>query len=249
MQKYFTIILLLFTLSLCSAMPASLSPADKAYLAKNYVEALRLYEGMEKKGMVSEQLFYNIGNCYYRQNNFPKAVLYFSRAVRLDPSDEDAQFNLKLSIAKVGGGVTKQPEMFFISWTRSLVKSQSANQWGTYAILVFCVLLLSVGLYIFAGKLVLRRVGLGIGVIALICTLALQTAAAYQNYTFENEIMAVVMKSTTLKTDLDNGKSGQHTLIPGVVVQIIDESPDGSVEVMMPDGTMGWTKGTNLERV
>ena len=249
MHKYIIILLILFPLPFFCSRAETESPADKAYKAKDYVEALRLYTGMEKKGWISADILYNIGNCYYRQNNYPKAVLFYCRVIRIDPSNSDAQFNLELCKARIGGNFNKQPEMFFISWTRDLVKSRSANQWGIYGIASFSIFLLSALFYIFAKNIRYKRIFLGFSIVSLFTTIAFQSSALYQSLSYKNEVKAVVMNATSLNIDINNGKTNNVTLIPGIIVDILDESPDGTIQVALPDGRIGWTKATNLEKV
>ena len=249
MHKYIIILLISFFLPFCNSRAVTESQADKAYKSRDYVEALRLYTEMEKKGMVSADILYNIGNCYYRQNNYPMAVLYYCRVIRIDPSNSDAQFNLKLCKARIGGDFNKQPEMFFISWTRNLVKSRSANQWGIYGIASFSFLLLSVLFYIFAKEIRYKRIFLGFSIVSLLVTIAFQSSALYQSLSYKNEVKAVVMNATSLNIDINNGKIKKVTLIPGIIVDILDESPDGTIQVSLPDGRIGWTKASDLEKV
>lgn len=249
MFRTIIITLISFAFSINSLWAISESAADKAYRAKNYVEALRLYQAMEKKGTVSANVFYNIGNCYYRQNNYPKAILYYSRSLRLDPSDADTRFNLRLSSAKIGSSFSKQPEMFFISWTKDVVSSRSANQWGAYGTAALVVLLLSASIYFFSNKLRLKRICLGFAIVAMLAIVAFQAAAAYQNFCFNNKPKAVVMNQASINLDTTGGKASQLTVVPGVVVDILDQSPDGSLQVGLPDGRTGWTNASNLEKV
>ena len=65
--------------------------ADSAYMNDDFAKAADLYLEAESQEGSSSDLYYNIGNCYYRQNKLGKAILYYERALRLDPSNKYAR--------------------------------------------------------------------------------------------------------------------------------------------------------------
>lgn len=67
---------------------------NEAYLRGEYAEARTAYEQLDRQGVVSADLFYNLGSVYYRQNELGRAIWAFERAAALDPGAEDVGFNL-----------------------------------------------------------------------------------------------------------------------------------------------------------
>src|SRR6266699_3354761 len=98
----FLIIILLIS---CGAnaedMKRKFEKANTLYQKKQYKEAAGTYEAIRKEGYSSYQLFFNLGNALYRQNDVPAAILNYERAKRLAPSDEDVQYNLQLANLKI----------------------------------------------------------------------------------------------------------------------------------------------------
>lgn len=73
-----------------------MAKANDLYESGEYAKALEIYEGLVEDGAVDPDLFYNLGNAYYKEGRPGRAVLYYKRALRLAPRDEDAQTNLHL---------------------------------------------------------------------------------------------------------------------------------------------------------
>ena len=104
------IICILFVLLHC-CLNVSAQSADKAqkqYMQKDYVGAIATYEKLLTDTAVMQgnirakaNVYYNLANCYYRTNNYALAVLNYQRALRIDPSDKDAAFNLQLTQTKL----------------------------------------------------------------------------------------------------------------------------------------------------
>ena len=88
-------LIFMFVLTVCPVCAQKKQQADSAYAAGNYVEAARIYEESVKTG-VSSDLYYNLGNAYYRLNDLPRAILNYERALRMEPANGDASYNLEL---------------------------------------------------------------------------------------------------------------------------------------------------------
>ena len=97
------IILLFFSSSILAQDPNTLfEKASLSYEKKEYAQAIIHYNEIQDLGLYSSDLYYNIGNCYYKLQQNAEAVLYYEKALKLNPSDEDALFNLKLVQIAIG---------------------------------------------------------------------------------------------------------------------------------------------------
>ena len=121
--------------------------ADSLYLQKDYIGAMKLYEEQLKE-TPSARLYYNLGNCHYRLNNYPKAVLNYERCLKLDPSCKDAQFNLDLIRTKLPDRFTEKSEMFFVRWYQQALQAHSADEWGLLALPAWALTLVLFALYL-----------------------------------------------------------------------------------------------------
>src|SRR5436190_4253923 len=99
-MRKFIILVLLTTTSLSSSANDLLRKAEKAYDSKNYAEAVRDYEKLITEGFRSYQLYFNLGNSYYRNNELGKAIYYYELARKMEPNDEDVRINLGIASSK-----------------------------------------------------------------------------------------------------------------------------------------------------
>ena len=126
-QSYsFIWILAFFLLTSVSASAITKQNADAEYQKGNYQQAIKDYEDLLKNG-VSSEIYYNLGNAYYRTDNITKSVLAFERAHLLSPGDEDINFNLQFVRGKTIDKITPVSEMFFVTWYKALVNCTSVD--------------------------------------------------------------------------------------------------------------------------
>ena len=74
--------------------------ADSAYAHEDFTKAAQIYTQLLDSCGSSAQLYYNLGNCYYRQDSIARAILCYERARLLDPADDDVRMNLEMARAK-----------------------------------------------------------------------------------------------------------------------------------------------------
>ena len=103
---------------------ASKAAADSAYVNGNYQEAIKGYESLLKQG-ASAELYYNLGNAYYRTENITRAVLNYERALLLSPGDGDIRFNLQIARSKTIDKIVPESEMFFVTWLSLYMTAES----------------------------------------------------------------------------------------------------------------------------
>ena len=109
-----------------SADAASKKIADSEYLRGNYHQAIKDYNEILKRG-VSADIYYNLGNSYYRTDNLTQAILAYERAYLLAPGDADIRFNLQFASSKTIDKITPINEMFFVTWYHSLVNFKTIH--------------------------------------------------------------------------------------------------------------------------
>ena len=152
-----TLVLLFVSISL-SASTVTRQQADSAYAQEHYQQAISDYETLLKQG-VSAELYYNLGNAYYRTDQMPKAVLNYERALLLSPGDADIRFNLQMARSKTIDKITPESEMFFVTWYRSLVNLMSVDAWARTALIALAIAIILALAYLFSDRIWLRKVG------------------------------------------------------------------------------------------
>ena len=131
----FSFVLMILMLMPLSANAITKQNADDEYAKGNYQQAIKDYQEILKAG-VSSEIYYNLGNAYYRTDNITQALLAYERALQLSPGDNDIRFNLQYARSKTIDKITPETEMFFVTWYHSLVNFTSVDRWANTGILV-----------------------------------------------------------------------------------------------------------------
>ena len=164
----FIILYSLFIIHSVSAQPADklYTIGTDAYKAKNYQQAIDAYQKLVADGYRSASVYYNLGNAYYKTNQISLAILAYERALRLNPSDEDIRFNLKLANLKTVDRIVPVPQLYIVSKWRSLVSSQSSKTWAVFSVVCVWLALVAFAIYLFIGSI--RRAGFWAGTVLVI---------------------------------------------------------------------------------
>ena len=157
----------LLTLLPFNASAATKAQADSAYAQGHFQQAIADYEALLKQG-ASADLYYNLGNAYYRSENITQAVLNYERALLLSPGDRDIRFNLQLARSKTIDKIVPESEMFFVTWYHSLVNLMSVDGWARTAIISLALVIVLSLVYLFSQPVWLRKIGFFGGITLLV---------------------------------------------------------------------------------
>jgi tetratricopeptide (TPR) repeat protein len=223
--------------------------ADSAYVRGQYQESIKGYESLLKQG-ASADLYYNLGNAYYRTENITRAVLNYERALLLSPSDRDIRFNLQMARSKTIDKITPEQEMFFVTWYRSLVNMASVDGWARTALLALALAIVLGLVYLFSERIWLRKVGF-FGAVALIVLFILSNVFAHQQKELlVNRSGAIVISSAvTVKSTPAKQGTDLFILHEGTKVTITDSSMKEWKGIRLADGKEGWIETSQIELI
>ena len=257
MKKIYLIFLFLMGTSYIWAQPnevvssdplATKIAGDSAYVKNDFAQAIQLYESVLAAGKESAELYYNLGNAYYKTENIAKSILNYERALLLNPGNGDIQFNLELARSKAVDKVTPMSEMFFVTWTRSLINITSERGWAKLAIAAFILVLVMLSLYFFSKQVALKKVGfISAVILVLICIVANIFASSQKESLLNHEHAIVLSPSVTVKSTPDNSGTELFVLHEGRKVIIKDNSMKEWKEIQLEDGNAGWVPTNVIE--
>lgn len=240
--------ILFLVCSLLSANASEKTEADKAYQENDFKGAIEKYEAILNGGQESADVYYNLGNSYYKDKNLAKAILNYERALLLSPGDEDIIYNLEMAKSKTIDNVTPKSEIFIITWINSIRDLMGESSWSVFAISCFIVFLLGMSAYIFGGKIIIKKTGFSFAVIFLFFTIVANLFADSQKEKLLNRSGAIVMQpSVTVKSTPDDSGTDLFVLHEGTKVYINDNSMKGWKEVSLEDGSRGWLPIESIE--
>ncbi len=223
--------------------------ADAEYAKGNYQEAIKAYNEVLKEG-VSADLYYNLGNAYFRTQNITQAVIAYERAYKLQPGDEDIRFNLQFARSKTIDKITPESEMFFVTWYRSLVNYTSSDNWARISIVMFLVSLVLLIVYLFGSQMWMIKTGFYGAVTCFIMFVASLFLAWQQKCVAQNHDGAVITASSvTVKKTPASGSANEMILHEGTRVEITDRSLKGWYGIRLTDGREGWLLPEQVEEI
>ena len=240
----FVIYYLLFSVSASAQTKAD---ADSAYVQGNYQKAIELYAALLNEGE-SADVYYNLGNAYYRTEEITQAILAYERALLLSPGDADIRFNLQLARTKTIDKMVPQSEFFAVTWYRSLVNQMSVDGWAYTALALLALTIVLVLLYLFASPVWLRKVGFFGGLLALLFFLLANLFAWQQKQTLNHRDGAIIIQSAVpVKSTPATSGTDLFILHEGTKVTVTDDTMQDWKEIRMPDGKVGWVETEQIE--
>ena len=232
-----------------TAHAATKAEADSAYVNGNYQEAIKGYEALLKQG-VSAEIYYNLGNAYYRTENITRAVLNYERALLLSPGDGDIRFNLQIARSKTIDKIVPESEMFFVTWYRSLVNLMSVDGWGRTALISLALVIVLFLVYLFSARVWMQKVGFfGGAVLLLLFVLSNFFAWQQRQQLLYRQGAIVVAPSVTVKSTPAQNGTDLFILHEGTKVVITDGSMKKWREIRLADGKKGWIESKKIELI
>lgn len=231
-----------------SAFAQNKVAADSLYRQEKYEEAAKMYESILSKQGEAADIYYNLGNCYYKTDNIPYAIVNYERALLLDPSDDDIRTNLEFARSKTTDKVTPVSEMFFITWWKNITNSMSYTSWTILAIISFLLMLAGILAYMFLHNITTRKVGAYGAIVLLIFTILANLFAysQYQRLTQRNTAI-VIAPAANVKSSPNESSTDLFIVHEGSKVEILDSSMQGWREVKFEEGKQGWLPTNTLE--
>lgn len=248
-SKMMGILLLMLCLMSLPTQAVTKQTADKEYEQGHYLQAVKDYNTLLQQG-VSADVYYNLGNAYYRLDEIPQAILSYERALLLAPGDGDIRFNLQMARAKTIDKITPQTEMFFVTGYRALVNFMSVDAWATLGIAALVLLIVSFAVYLVSRNHTRHMAGRYCSM-AFGCLFLLSSLFAWQQkQQLESHCGAIVMGSSVpVKKSPDSASPDQFVIHEGTKVFIKDRGVTGWLLVQLEDGREGWLAAQQIEEI
>ena len=248
MKKIYFSLLFVFASVLAYGQETSKAQADSAYINNDFASAVYLYEDILANQGESADIYYNLGNSYYKMDNIAKAILNYEKALMLNPGNGDIRFNLELAQSKTVDKVTPMSEVFLVTWMKSLTNTMSEQGWSKLAIASFILMLLGLVLYFFSKKIAMKKIGfISALCLMLVCILA-NVFASSQKSKAQSHSSAIIMEpSVTVKSTPNEGGTELFILHEGRKVMIKDNTMREWKEIQLEDGNAGWVPASVIE--
>jgi tetratricopeptide (TPR) repeat protein len=245
-KSLFTFLLLMAGLLPAQDPKSLFQQANQVYQQQDFEKAALLYKQIISQGYESKDVYYNLGNCYYRLNQVGQSVLYYEKALKLDPQDVDVRYNLELVNLKVIDRIEIPPRLFLFEFWDDLKNLYSLAQLTRLVALLFAVTVLLIILWLFVKQYRLRRWLISLAAVIGFLTIFWSYILIIQSHSFTEQRQAVILvSSVTVRSAPDDSSTDVFILHEGVKVHL-DELRAEWVKISLADGKSGWLRAENL---
>jgi tetratricopeptide (TPR) repeat protein len=250
--------LILAALVLCLSVFSAYSAEDlkeiirkgnDLYKKHDYENAIEIYEKVLKSGLEAPEIYYNLGNAYFKSNKFTSAILNYERAKNLDPQNEDINFNLKVANQHVVDVIEPLPEFFLTTWFTQLYSSQSSDFWAVFSVLSFILFLTSIMVYLLFRVIFYRKFAFVLGIVFIVlCSVSFVFSFKKKQMQNNHESAILMLPAATVKSSPDQTGTDLFVIHEGLKVQVVDSSGDWR-EIRLRDGRKGWLLSAAITRI
>jgi len=249
-MKYFLNIFFLFSFagtSIAGEPAAALDSANHAYSKGNFEKASQLYEGIISQGYESPEVYFNLGNAFYKLDKIGMSVLNYERAKKLSPQDEDINFNLKLANQKTLDKIEPAPKLFLEDWWDNLKSMHSEKTWGIRSIVCFLLFLFFLGVFITSGRLFTKQLGFWLSLIFIVFSAIsfFISKSRYNDLSSQNTAV-ILAASAEIKNSPSDAGAKLFILHEGTKVAA-PETRGEWVKIELTSEKVGWVKRSSVE--
>ncbi len=242
---------LIFSLLLCFTVQA-ISPdelfaqATEQYQNSDFEGALQSYETILQQGVESEEVYFNMANCYYKLGSVGKSILYYERARQFDPHDDDIRQNLEIAQQATIDRFEELPKPIVRTAYLGLIKLFNPSTWAWIGMVLLFSFLTGLSLYYFTA---VRRVGFIAAVFALFLSLfSFSMAYAHQGYLASNKPAVIMATSSYVKSGPSENAEDVFILHEGTLATV-SEDFEGWKKIKIADGKVGWIAAEDIEEI
>lgn len=219
-----------------------------AYSDGRWEDASAAWGSISAAGMESPELYYNIGNACFKSGDVAHAILNYERALKLDPSYEDARFNLEFANAQIQDKIEVVPEFFLEAWGRKACWLLPSDAWAVLFIIGLALTLALALVFVLGRSSRNRKIGFFAGIVALLLSLVALDFAFWQRTDYRSVDKAIITRAVASVKSSPSGDSSTDLFIlhEGTKVSILDSVGEW-LNVELSDGRQGWLRSSELE--
>lgn len=246
-KRLYLLTVLLGVVSFAFAQEEEIRRANEAYSKNDFQEAISLYESVLKTYGSSVGLYYNLGNAYYKDKQYAPAILNYERALKLEPNQADARFNLDMARARIVDKIEPLDTFFLTKWVDTLKYGFSSNGWAMVGGTSFLLLIVCLYLYFFNRRVILKKIGFlgGLGLV-VICIVSNIFASEIKRELLAHDEAIVFAPTVTIKSSPSESGTDIFILHEGTKVAVKNKL-SGWAEIELEDGNKGWIPADKIE--
>jgi len=250
MKKILVILyILIYSLQAMASGEKQFLMANQLYQKANYDSALMIYSQLIQAGYKDDVLYFNIGNAYFKERDFPRALVYFEKALLLKPNNTDYQFNADYTRSLTGDKMAVLEEHVFKKWFLQMRSLFTYNQWSAASVIAFILSLVLAGIYLFSRNIIIKKAGFITAILLFIISVStIQFAIGSYRYANNSKTAIIITPTVNAKSSPDISGTDLFVLHQGTKVEKIQHIGMW-VEIKIPDGSKGWVEAMHFMEI
>ncbi|UAM98068.1 SH3 domain-containing protein [Polaribacter litorisediminis] len=240
MKKILFLLLIIANAVVAQNTTELFTDANDLYKNEKIEEAIELYKKIETQGFVSSELYYNLGNCYYKLNKVGPSIYYYEKALQLNPLNEDVKNNLVFAKRLALDNIEELPKTVFQKLNKNWLQKLSYNQWAIVVVVFSFLGSLLFLLFYFADSPSKKRFYFVTSTVSFLL-LIFSFFITYNQYNFtkKNKVAIVFAEKTAVRNAPTLNSEEVFTLHEGTKVIVLDRVDDWK-KIKLADGKLGW---------
>ncbi len=232
-----------------SKQDSLLVKANQLYDQGLYHEAIQNYEQIIQDQVESSQLYYNLGNAYYKMDDLASAILYYEKAKKINPNDENITYNLGIANSRIVDNIESVPQIIFKRWWNQFYNMFSVNMWAKVAIGLFILTLVFAAIYLLARTRFIKKLFFTLGVLFLLFSIV-SYFVSYQKYYYTNTHKEAILfaPTITVKSSPSRNSVDLFVIHEGTKVYILDQVGEW-IEIRIANGSVGWLPVSEIKYI
>lgn len=227
----------------------SFESANELYKNGKYEEAVTAYNAILGTKLQSAELYYNLGNCYYKLNKVAPAIYNYEKALVLKPNDTQTLNNLRFAQKRTVDEIKVIPKVGFAKLLRDFTATYNYNTWGYISVGLAVLFLLGFIGYYFSQQSTIKRVFFFTMFVVIILLIISVLAAVFEMDQFKNDRPAIVFaEMVDVKKEPQNASKTVVVLHEGAKLYV-EETVNNWKRVELTDGTVGWIEKSAIREV
>ena len=224
--------------------------ANNAYTEGRWEDAVAGYDMISGMGLESAALYCNTGDAYFKSGNIPMAILNYERALKLDPSYQDAQYNLELLGSMIQDRIDPVPEFILSVWAKNVCRLMDSNAWAVTFLVLLALTMAMALLFVLSPSVAGRRTGFFTGIVLLLMAASSLSFSIWQKNDYMKVDSAIVMRPVSSVKSSPSAESSQDLFVlhEGTKVKVIDQVGAWN-NVELADGRQGWIPSSDIELI
>ena len=245
MKKSTILLIFLFYYSF-NSFCNDLKDAEKAYDSKNFKISIHHYQKLINEGYKSYQLYFNLGNSYYRNNELGKAIYYYELASKSNPADDDIKINLAIATSKTIDKVNSKENFFITAIKTNILLSFSTFTWSIFTISFISLASILFFIFINSNNILIKRISF-IGTCFCFILFTLSYFLGYTSLKSKSENKFAIITSKEIKILNEPTISGisKFNLHEGTKIRIVENKGEW-ILIKLDNGNEGWIKTTDV---